>query len=252
MAMRQPAAGSAYAKEAAEAQRSGFPAFFTAEQWRSIEALMTERRVEEGSFLFWEGEPADKLYFILSGKVKLRKSTEDGKEFILSILQEGDLTGGPEAGRQSVYGFSAEAAREARIGVIAWKELEALLLSSGELAVRWMNGMALQQRIAESKFRDLLLYGKPGALASTLIRLSNSYGRLRPNGLEIGLRLTNAELAEFIGTTRESVNRMLASMKDEGIVSVKGGLITIADLPALRRLCGCPSCPACPKEVCRI
>ncbi|QJC50951.1 Crp/Fnr family transcriptional regulator [Paenibacillus albicereus] len=251
MAMRQPAADSAYAAQK-EAERTGYPAFFTEMQWRSVEALMTERLAVAGSYLFWEGEQADKLYIVLSGKVKLRKSTEDGKAFILSILQKGDLMGGPEAGRQSAYGCSAEVAQDARIGVIVWKDLEELLLSSGELAVRWMNGMALQQRIAESKFRDLLLYGKPGALASTLIRLSNSYGRLRPGGLEIGLRLTNAELAEFIGTTRESVNRMLASMKHEGILSVQGGLITIVDLPALRRVCGCPGCPACPKEVCRI
>ncbi|MCM3748608.1 Crp/Fnr family transcriptional regulator [Paenibacillus pasadenensis] len=253
MAMKQPMERSAYHdKSSLETEQTGFSAFFTEEQWKSIQGLMSERRAEAGHFLFWEGEAADKLIFVLSGKVKLRKSTEDGKEFILSILQSGDLIGGPEAGRHSVYGFSAEVAEEATIGVLPWMDLEKLLMASGELAMRWMNGMALQQRIAESKFRDLLLYGKPGALASTLIRLANSYGVLRKDGMEIGLRLTNAELAEFIGTTRESVNRMLASMKDDGIITVRNGLITIVDQAALRRICGCPQCPACPKEVCRI
>ncbi|WP_245851067.1 Crp/Fnr family transcriptional regulator [Paenibacillus herberti] len=249
--MRKPAERSAYnGSQHNEAKRAGFSACFTEAQWKNIVELMLERRVEAGSLLFSEGEAANKLYCVLSGKIKLRKSTEDGKQFVLSILQSGDLIGSTEAG--SVYGFSAEVAEEARIGVLLWKDVEQLLLTSGELAVRWMNGMALQQRIAESKFRDLLLYGKPGALASTLIRLANSYGVLRRDGVEISLRLTNAEMAEFIGTTRESVNRMLASLKDEGIVAVRSGLITITDQAALRRICGCPECPACPKEVCRI
>lgn len=230
----------------------GIQSFFSAEQFERIAELMYPKRAEAGSYLFWEGEPTGKLYYIRSGKVKLRKSTEDGKDFILSILQAGDMICEPEDGTRAVHSFSAEVMENADIGVVQWKDLEILLYRHGDFAVRFMNWMALMHRVTESKFRDLLLYGKPGALASTLIRMANTYGVMGADGIRISLKLTNAELAEFIGTTRESVNRMLNGLKEEGTIDIRKGRIVILNLNALKSMCHCPACPACPKEVCRI
>ncbi|KIL36099.1 hypothetical protein SD71_08885 [Cohnella kolymensis] len=226
--------------------------FFSKEQFAGLEELMYPKRAEAGSYLFWEGDPTGKLYYLRSGKVKLRKSTEDGKDFILSIIQAGDMLCEPEDGMRAVHSFSAEVVEDADIGVIQWKDLEILLYRNGEFAVRFLNWMALLHRVTESKFRDLLLYGKPGALASTLIRLANSYGIACADGIRISIKLNNTELADFIGTTRESVNRMLNALKDEGTIDIRKGRIIILNLNALRRICHCPACPACPKEVCRI
>ncbi|TJY41187.1 Crp/Fnr family transcriptional regulator [Cohnella pontilimi] len=230
----------------------GIDNFFSEEQFERLQELMYPKQAEAGSYLFWEGEPTGKLYYIKSGKVKLRKSTEEGKDFILSILQAGDLLCEPEDGMRAVHSFSAEVVENADIGVIQWKDLEILLYRHGEFAVRFMNWMALMHRVTDSKFRDLLLFGKPGALASTLIRLANTYGVAGPDGIRIRLKLTNSELADFIGTTRESVNRMLSGLRDEGTIDIRKGRIVILSLNALKQICHCPSCPACPKEVCRI
>lgn len=230
----------------------GIRNFFSEEQFERISELMYPKRADEGSYLFWEGEPTGKLYYIRSGKVKLRKSTEDGKDFILSILQAGDMLCEPEDGMRAVHSFSAEVIENADIGVIQWKDLEILLYRHGDFAVRFMNWMALMHRVTESKFRDLLLFGKPGALASTLIRMANSYGIATADGIRISLKLTNAELADFIGTTRESVNRMLSGLKEEGTIDIRKGRIVILSLQALKNICHCPVCPSCPKEVCRI
>jgi CRP/FNR family transcriptional regulator len=230
----------------------GIDRFFPADQFERIRELMYPRRAEAGTYLFWEGEPTGKLYYIHSGKVKLRKSTEDGRDFILSILQAGDMLCEPEDGMRAVHSFSAEVIEDAELGVIQWSDLEILLYRHGDFAVRFMNWMALMHRVTESKFRDLLLFGKPGALASTLIRLANSYGIMGPDGITISIKLTNAELAEFIGTTRESVNRMLNGLRDEGAIDIRKGRIVIRNLAALQSICQCPACPGCPKEVCRI
>lgn len=230
----------------------GIKNFFSEEQFERIVELMYPKRAESGSCLFWEGEPTGKLYYIRSGKVKLRKSTEDGKDFILSILQAGDMLCEPEDGMRAVHSFSAEVIESADIGVIQWKDLEILLYRHGDFAVRFMNWMALMNRVTESKFRDLLLFGKPGALASTLIRLANSYGVVCRDGIWISLKLTNAEIADFIGTTRESVNRMLSGLKEDGAVDIRKGHIVIRNLKLLKDICHCPECPGCPKEVCRI
>jgi len=230
----------------------GISNFFSEEQFDRIAELMYPKTAEAGSYLFWEGEPTGKLYYIKSGKVKLRKSTEEGKDFILSILQAGDMLCEPGDGMNAVHTFSAEVIEDTRLGVIQWRDLEILLYRHGDFAVKFMNWMALMHRVTESKFRDLLLFGKPGALASTLIRLANSYGVLGSEGIAISLMLTNTELAEFIGTTRESVNRMLNGLREEGVIDIRKGRLIILNLKALQTICQCPACPACPKEVCRI
>ncbi len=240
------------AKELQDDNGLGIHRFFSEDQFARIDELMYPKRAEKGSYLFWEGDPAGKLYYLRSGKVKLRKSTDEGKDFTLSILQTGDLIWEPENGLTAVHSFSAEVLEDAELGVVQWKDLEILLYRYGDFAVRFMNWMAVGQRVSESKFRDLLLFGKPGALASTLIRMANTYGIAVPEGIKITLKLTNTEIADLIGTSRESVNRMLNDLKIEGIIDIRQGRIFILRLNALREICHCPTCPGCPKEICRI
>ncbi|WP_238403156.1 Crp/Fnr family transcriptional regulator [Paenibacillus mesophilus] len=214
--------------------------------------LMTMKTAAAGTRLFWEGEPAGKLYYIQSGRVKTKKTTEDGKDLILSVLGRGDLIGEFGAYGDTTHSYCAEVYEDAEIGVVQERDLEALLRRDGEFAVEFMKWIGLMNRIVQSKFRDLLLYGKPGALASTLIRMSNTYGTLDKDGIRIELKMTNSDMAELIGTTRESVNRMLSSLKEEGTISVSDNRIVIRRIDDLRRVCNCPSYPACPKEICRL
>jgi len=233
-------------------EKSGIADYLTPEQFRLLEGIMVTIRVPAGGFLFWEGDETENLYYIRKGKIKLRKSTEEGRDFILSILQGGDLICETMNGAGVQHSYTAEVTENAEVGVISWREFEALLQRSGDMAIRFMNWMTIAHRITQSKFRDLLLFGKSGALASTLIRLCNSYGVMGPSGIRIDLKLTNTELADFIGTTRESVNRMLHTFKEDGTIDIRGGKIYVTQLDALRRICQCPTCPACPKEICRI
>lgn len=84
---------------------------------------------------------------------------------------------------------------------------------------------------------------------SLLIRLSNSYGVLDGPDTLIGLKINNTEMADIIGATRESVNRMLSDMKKEEVVSFRSGHIVIQDMDYLRNVCHCENCP---KEICRM
>ena len=90
-------------------------------------------------------------------------------------------------------------------------------------------------RKQHSKFRDLLLYGKKGALYSTLIRLSNSYGQEIDEGILITVPLTNQELANYSATARESLNRMLGELRRENIIEMRDGLILIKDIDFLKK-----------------
>lgn len=117
------------------------------------------------------------------------------------------------------------------------------MLRNGSLAFEFMKWMSDHSRKTQTKFRDLVLNGKKGALYSTLIRMTNSYGVHLSDGILIDLPLTNQELANFCGTSRESTNRILNELKRENIISVTKGKIIIHDLQFLKDEIGCEDCP---------
>lgn len=227
----------------------GIFAFFSEENFHKLQSIMYVKHAEKGDYLFWEGDVADKLYYVMKGGVRITKLSETGKSFILSLHQTGDLFGQIDPFQNSVQSYSAEVTEDCEIGVIQRKDLEVLLWQHGDLAIEFMKWMGLMHRMTETKFRDLMMYGKPGALCSLLIRLSNSYGV--PNGEHtlINYKINHTEMADMIGATRESVNRMLSDMKKEDALEIQNGHIVIKDLTYLRDVCHCENCP---KEICRM
>ncbi|RXZ81359.1 Crp/Fnr family transcriptional regulator [Paenibacillaceae bacterium] len=226
---------------------------FTTQQLQKLTASMTWRKLEAGAFLFWEGDVAETVYWIRSGTMKLRKSNEDGKELLLSIVQSGDLIAELDTHVITSHRYSAEALESVEVGMMSKTELEMMLVQDGEFALRFVKWSGMMRRRTESKLRDMLLSGKQGALASTLIRLANSFGIATSEGIELHIKLTNTELAELSGTTRENVNRMLSTMKDAGIIdNYGGGMLRIHHMDALRKMVGCRSCLACSDDICRV
>ena len=214
-----------------------------------LKQIMYASKFSATSTIFHEGDRANHLYYLQSGMVKLTKLSEEGKEYILSIFRAGDFFGQIDTFQDSRHSFTATATEECEIGVIQKSDLEVVLWQSGDLAVEFMNWMGYMQRLMQTKFRDLLMYGKPGALCSTLIRFANTFGVQDEHGIRIEMKLTNSELADHIGCARESVNRMLAELKRAGAVLIQDGFITITNLQYLRNICKCESCPI---ELCRI
>jgi CRP/FNR family transcriptional regulator, cyclic AMP receptor protein len=215
-----------------------------------LEQISTNQHYPKESILFMDGDIAKNLYLIKSGRVKIGKTTLEGKELTLYICQESELIGELALFQpNTTYTTTAEMLDDGEIGVISKKSLEELLSTNGKLALEFMKWMGAAYRRNQSKFRDLILHGKHGALYSTLIRMTNSYGKNVENGILIDLYLTNQELAKFIGTPRESVNRMLSELRKNKIVSIDNGYITIHDLEYLKRFIDCDDCPP---DVCRI
>ncbi|MBD2863143.1 MULTISPECIES: Crp/Fnr family transcriptional regulator [Paenibacillus] len=222
---------------------------FSPESMDKLKSIMYELKVEAGSCVYWEGDLADKLYYIKKGKVKCTKTNEDGKEFVLYLFREGDFMGQLDPYSDSRQSFTANATESCLIGVIQKSDLEALLWQQGDLALEFMKWMGLMHRTTQTKFRDLMLYGKPGALCSTMIRLANTFGKMTPEGILITEKMTNTDLADYIGAARESVNRMLGDWKREGIIDQRDGHLLIKNLAHLQDLC---HCELCPKDICRL
>lgn len=201
--------------------------------------------VPKGSYLFQEGMGAEELYLILGGKVQISKVTQDGRELALRICGENDICGELTLFTNAPkYLLSALILEDAKIAAIRKDVLEKEIFHNPKLAFEFMKWMSDHFRKTQTKFRDLVLNGKKGALFSTLIRMTNSYGVEKDTGILIDLPLTNQELANFCGTSRESTNRILNDLKREGIISIKKGKILVHDLEFLRQEIGCENCPA--------
>ncbi|GIP21152.1 Crp/Fnr family transcriptional regulator [Paenibacillus sp. J22TS3] len=230
-------------------QDGGIQQFFSQENQELLRGIMYPKHVEKGSNLFWEGDAADYLYYVRKGRIKVTKSADDGKEFTLYMHHKDDLIGYGDVLSESVHLLSAVAIEDCDLGVIQRKDLEVLLWQHGDLAVEFMRWQGATHMLTQTKMRDLLMFGKTGALCSLLIRLNNSYGEPCGEHRRITIKINNTEMSDMIGATRESVNRMLSDMKKEGIIDLVDGHIVIHDLEYLRNVCHCDNCPA---HICRV
>lgn len=203
-----------------------------------------KRKIEKGSYLFQEGMKANELFIIKSGIVQISKIVPDGRELTLRMCSEGELIGELSLFCHSPrYMLNAKVVESGEVNVIFQDELEDQLKYDHALALELMKYINLQYRKTQTKFRDLVLHGKKGALYSTLIRLSNSYGEKTEKGITIKTPLTNQELANFCGTSREVVNRMLGELRKNEVISIEKGIITIHNLAFLKKEIDCENCP---------
>ncbi|CEG27476.1 Crp/Fnr family transcriptional regulator [Bacillus sp. B-jedd] len=198
----------------------------------------------KGSYLFREGQDAAEVYIILSGKVQITKMNSEGQELLLRLCCHNDIVGELTLFTyEPKYIFNARAIEDAEIAALEINELEQALFKNSELAYEFLKWMNDHMRKTMTKFKDLVLYGKKGALYSTLIRLSNSYGVVTEKGILITVPVTTQDLANFCGTAREIVSRMLSELKRKNIISIEAKKITIHNLEYLKKENNCENCP---------
>src|SRR5690554_6693614 len=200
--------------------------------------------LSKDQYLFRQGDAVTDLYLIQSGQVLVTKTTPDGRELSLRFLGPGDLIGEvliTDATTQ--YLVDAKMTEQTSLAVFRQDKLKQALKQDANALLDLLNYTQLMYRKDQTKFRDLVLHGKKGALYSTLIRLSNSYGQTQPDGIHLTKSFTNQELANFCATSRESVNRLLSELKKRQVVSEQHQHLIIHDLDYLKQAINCDQCP---------
>lgn len=207
--------------------------------------IETEKTLEKNDTLFAPGDMIEHLYVVLSGKIVISQPIMDGRELTLRLCKSGDLIGDSTlfANHGKKHVLHASAFRDCVVGCIHRNTLDEIIGNNIQLARILMNEISENALRDNMKLVDLVMYGRRGALFSTLIRLSNSYGVLKKDDIFIDLALTNQELANFCGTTRESINRLLRELRDKKIISVKNKFITIHNIDYLKKTLNCDTCP---------
>ena len=206
--------------------------------------------LKTGEYLFREGDHAKYFYFVRSGQIFITKFAESGRVLSLRLATRGSIIGElPLYEENPRYIFNAVAQSDSEVYAIEFPTLHSCLEKKPSLAINLLKIISIHMRKQHSKFRDLVLYGKKGAIYSTLIRFANSYGREVDGGILITVPLTNQELANYSATARESLNRMLGDLRRQNVIDIRDGLILIRDINFLKQEIQCENYG---REICNI
>jgi CRP-like cAMP-binding protein len=190
-----------------------------------------EKRAERGEILFFEGEAADVLYFVLEGVVKVFKTSPDGKEQIFNIIRPGDSFNDVPVISGGVNLASASAMSPVMLNGIKKKDLEGIIRDYPQIALNIIK--VLSRRVEElmALVEDFSFRRVSGRVAKILLEYTGKDGDEKP-------RLTQQEIAAMIGTAREMVGRSLKSLESERAIRIERNHIIIADRQILRDLAG--------------
>lgn len=213
------------------------PLFSTLEEkdLYTLGTITTKRLYQKQEIIFMEGQEREAVYFIRKGVIKTSKTDLNGKEHIINFLQSGEMF--PHVGffEQTPYPATAQVLEEAELYVIRIKDFDQLMLDYPTIAVQVMKVMGQKLSLLTERIQELSSRDVRHRLISTLIRLAEESGSTVENQpAYISLPLTNTHLANMVGSTRESINRILNELKKKDLIRYNRSSIEIINLSNLK------------------
>jgi CRP/FNR family transcriptional regulator, cyclic AMP receptor protein len=191
--------------------------------------------LDRGERLFSEGDAGEKLYIILTGKIKLTKAAPDGRENLLSVHGPGEMFGELSLFDPIPRTSSATAVTSARLAALAHDDLRTWLSSRPDVAMHLLQALAQRLRRINEVKADLVFTDVPGRVAKALLDLSDRFGVPTPEGIQVNHDLTQEELAQLVGASRETVNKALADFTARGWIHLAAKSVLVTDADRLRK-----------------
>ena len=189
----------------------------------------------KSAMLFIEGQQPRGVFVLCAGKAKLSTSSVEGKTIITKICESGDVLGLTATISNRPYEVTAEMIEPGQANFISREALLAFLRDNGEVALRVAEQLSRNYFTAYEEIRTLGLTTSPAEKFAKLL-LGWSAGTGHNGSAQVKLTLTHEEIAEMIGTTRETVSRLFSDFKKRQLVQVKGATLTIRNVAALEKL----------------
>ncbi len=202
---------------------------FDAAEMSEIAQLVTLRQYAKHQTIFREGDPGQSFYLILSGSVAIVHIAADGRETILSILKDRDFFGEMSIFDTALRAAGVRTLTDVEVGVIESEDFLALIDRSPRIGRLLVIALSDRLRAANKLISATTSQDIRSRLASLLLNLAQNFGEPAPNGTRITLRLTNQEMANMIGTTRETVNRTLNRLWDEHVIDMKTAHVVVLE-----------------------
>lgn len=196
---------------------------------------MTRRTIPRGHVVFREGQPGDRLFVVLDGKVKISRSASDGRENMLALLGPGELFGELSLFDPGPRTATATALTDATLASLDHEELRPWLRARPEVGEQLLAALAQRLRRTNAAMADLVFSDVPGRVAKALLDLAGRFGSETADGTRVQHDLTQEELAQLVGASRETVNKALADFATRGWLRLDGRSVVLMNRDRLAR-----------------
>ena len=209
---------------------------FDKSELESITCIFQLTEFTKHEAIYLPCEPIRRIYFLINGKAKLSKIDENGKELILDILKAGEIFGQLAFPEGHYSNTEVIALERCIIGHIREKDFRNLMKKIPDLCLSTNKLIGTRLLKIENRLEELLFRDVPCRLARLLLRLSDEYPHQITCGLRLDLIVTQQELANLIGSTREMVSTTLNCFKRSGWIDIHSRYICLHDIQAIQNL----------------
>lgn len=199
----------------------------------SLRASMSPIKLRKSQTLFKEGDDGDHLYIVTSGKIKLGTKSVDGRENLLMILGPGDMFGDLSLFDSGPRTSTATAVTEARLLSLGQDKVIPWVKEYPQVSLHLLARLASRLRRTNEVVSDLVFADVPGRVAKALIDLGIKFGEKKSDGLLVHHDLTQEELAQLVGASRETVNKALADFAQRGWIRLEARAVMVLDYERL-------------------
>lgn len=202
---------------------------------RSLSKSMVSTKLKKGQTLFSEGQPGDRLYLVVSGKMKLSHASGDGRESVFMVLGPSDMFGELSLFDPGPRTSTAIAVTDCEVLGLSNKDLRPWLTEHPEVVQSLLQALAHRLRRTSETMSDLVFADVPGRVAKALLELGEKFGTKTSSGLNVHHDLTQEELAQLVGASRETVNKALADFASRGWIRLETRSVELLDLDRLSK-----------------
>lgn len=205
------------------------------EEREELRGMMSQTTLRRGEVLFNEGDSGDRLYILLTGKVKLGHTSVDGRENLLAVLGPGEVVGELTLFDPGSRSTTATAVATTELLALEHNQLMGFIDSHPTLAKDMLRALAVRLRRTNIALADLVFSDVPGRVAKALLDLAERFGAPTEDGIHVPHDLTQEELAQLVGASRETINKSLAEFVSRGWIRLEGRAVTLIDVERLKR-----------------
>ena len=205
------------------------------EEREELRGMMSQTTLRRGEVLFNEGDSGDRLYILLTGKVKLGHTSVDGRENLLAVLCPGEVVGELTLFDPGPRSTTATAVATTELLALEHNQLMGFIDSHPTLAKDMLRALAVRLRRTNIALADLVFSDVPGRVAKALLDLAERFGAPTEDGIHVPHDLTQEELAQLVGASRETINKSLAEFVSRGWIRLEGRAVTLIDVERLKR-----------------
>jgi CRP/FNR family cyclic AMP-dependent transcriptional regulator len=188
-----------------------------------------------GATVFAQGEPAEDLRLLLDGKVKLSRTAAGERERVLAVLAGGDVFGETCLLEGTPRAATATALTQATVAVVGRDDVDLVISAHPEVVPMLMQVLARRLRNANELLSDLAFRDVAARVARALVDLASQFGEVTPKGVRVCHELTQEELAQLVGASREAVNKALSDFGARGWLRLEQRAVVLTNLDRLRR-----------------